>query len=336
MRIRFILLPALLLISACGNTGPRNGAAKTDAQVDVVPRTGKKINTDNTIIEPLTLAQSNIAGKVKFISYRRYKLLRWKRKALLAKGYYAYNSAGCLLSHSEYNQDSVRVVACLYNYDDKNRATEWTVMDVNNGRDSKIVFTYSPRGSRTEEVVTDKDPKFSMKATFKYDSAGDEIQEKDFTEDGKLKEIVSCKYDARGNQTDVAHHIAPDLIIHSKFTCIYDANGNEISGAKYSSDTAVISKWTCKNNDSGKCVEKSYFTNDGCLAMKNTFKYDHRGNLLEYNYYRPNGALNEEDSYSMEYIYDKTGNITKLTKFVTRSGKKIAVEYTDYEVTYFN
>jgi len=338
LRIQLSLLLSALLLSCAGGNDKQTKVNSKDSgyQVEVAPRSGgKKINTDNTIIQPLSLAECNIKGKVKFISFRKYSLGRWNRKVLTAKGYYSYDTSGYLLCHNEYKSDGIQTIGCIYNYDKNHRATEWNIMDQGNGRDSKIVFKYGKKGNKTEEIIDDKDPKFSIKATFKYDSAGDEIQEKDYADDGKLKEIISFRYDNKGNQTEVSHLAALTHVVQSKFTCTYDDNSNEIAGKKYSSDTAVVVKWSCKNNDKGKCTEKVYYTTEGYMTMKNTFKYDTIGNLTEYNYFRADGSFNEDDSYSLEYMYDKTRNVIKQTKVIKRSGKQVLVEYTEYDIVYY-
>lgn len=339
--ISIVMLCLLSMCSiSCNNNGTANKTASTDTTAKpkwVDPQKGKFWGKVNYVQIPLTAIENHILGPVKSVRYRDYKISEKDGSRVLNdSGYNVYDKFGHLVDQNEYNADGKPRWKCIYNYDDKNKATTWDLkISYYGDYTSKVTFKYDEKGNKIEENDVCSNDTFSSRIVYKYDDKGNETEEARFDAHDKPGWVTDYKYDNRGFQVEMTMKMGDGKTMR-KATQEYDNNGDKISGIDYRSDTIIAGKWQATIDNKGRTIERADFDKTGALRSTTKMKYDDWDNLIEDLTYKPDGSMDTTawNSYT-EFEYDSKGNAIKETSYKIKAGKKTPTDFREAEYTYY-
>jgi hypothetical protein len=225
---------------------------------------------------------------------------------------------------------------------DKGREHPW----VNDG-----YVTFNKNGNKILEYIISSDFPLSFKANY-YDANNRLIEKYWYTTDSILLERRTYKYDDLGNLITEWSYSSDDS---SKYTYVYNDEGERAKKFFYNSKETGSSKTTYKYNRKGKLIEEIDYNNDGSLRLKiinkysllgnrivtlcldeNGFllrkynsKYDKADNIIEERYFESYDSTTQKHNY--KYIYDKWGNWIVQIIFI----KGIPKYYYERKIEYY-
>ena len=320
--------------SGTGNYSGENKAGDTVGGIAVTPRQkGKLHETVNVNHRRLTLAESNMYGKVKSVTRRHFTIAENGSRVLTLKSYDVYDTAGHIVEGNDYKPDGKQSGKCTFVYDGKGLLTSWELWYNDMSTTSRSRFIYDSMGYKTEQDNYGKGPEIVSKTIFKSDNIGSEIERDEYADDKHLARVTSYKYDASGNEIEYSVK-APGRGSNAMLSFKYDDQGNVVEGVSFDSSGNVIKKWTTELGNKGLDSKTVYYKPDGQIESKIVARNDEHKNVIEYAAYAANDSLQANSVY-YEYGYDAQGNITKETDYKMISGRRVAVAYVESEYQYY-
>lgn len=174
---------------------------------------------------------------------------------------------------------------------------------------NKVTNIYDDNGLELETMYFNEKGGLDSRTIYKHDEKGNRIEENYYDLNAKLERKNVAEYDEKKNVTKVESYKLDKLLNTSKYTYVYDKEGNklEVKGSLYdlegnlSDEIKDVNKYDSKGN----LLQEMRFNLKGDLEHKYTYKYDKNDNEIEFCNYNSAGKL----TYTRSKIIDDKGNI---------------------------
>lgn len=174
---------------------------------------------------------------------------------------------------------------------------------------NKVVKKYNDKELELEALFVDEKGGLISKTIYKYDDKGNTIEENYYDSNAKLERKIIAEYDEKSNMTKMDSYELDKLLETTKYTYIYDNDGNklEINGSLYDLEGNLSDEIRDVNeyDSRGNLLQEMRFNLKGDLEYKYTYKYDKNDNEIEFFNYNPVGNL----TFTRSKIIDDKGNI---------------------------
>ena len=177
-------------------------------------------------------------------------------------------------------------------------------------------LTFDKNGKRKELIRYIRDEMIDLRYTFKYDAKGRLTKMETRNSGNFVVGKRESKYDKAGNEIERKLYDKKHGDMRVVFA--YDKENNMIESKNYDKNKKLSGRYV-NVFENGSAKTTTVYGKDGTVHREITFVYDEAGKLVS------EGLKELSGSYSINYKYDKNGNIAEIQKPQT----KRVVDYND-------
>lgn len=190
-------------------------------------------------------------------------------------------------------------------------------------------YVYSPQLRRIEHRSFDSNGGVSAEnfSFMIYNEEGKVVEENTFSSDSVKLSRVAYEYDANGFIAE-KNWYKKDSIFDMTMTWKYDAKGNIIEAVDYKKDGSVSNKFIYERDSMGNATVETWLIKGDKFVVKYLYTYDTHGNRSRIQWLKESGKISLD--YSIEYVYDSTGNWTQATEVLHGKANSITERVFEY------